>query len=140
MCDIIKDCHIKPGYRSDHSIIELSITINKFKVGKGVWKFNNNLLKNLDYLDLINNTIQNEVLKYAIPVYNLDFIKTNYKSLNFVIDHDLFLEVLFLRIRGETIKFATTLKKENNIKENELKRDIEHLESNQDLLNPMKNY
>ena len=40
--------------------------------------------------------------------------------------------MLFMRIRGETIKFATTLKKENKIREKILLEDIDHLERIQD--------
>ena len=40
--------------------------------------------------------------------------------------------MLFMRIRGETIKFATTLKKENKIREKTLLEDIDHLERIQD--------
>ena len=40
----------------------------------------------------------------------------------------MFLEMLFMRVRGETIKFATTLKKENKIREKILLEDIDHLE------------
>ena len=42
---IIDKCSINPGYHSDHSILELQISINTFKQGKGLWKFNNSLLK-----------------------------------------------------------------------------------------------
>ena len=36
MTDIIDKCNINPGYRSDHSILELQISINTFKQGKGL--------------------------------------------------------------------------------------------------------
>ena len=52
----------------------------------------------------------------------------NYKNLVFTIDDDLFLELLFLRIRGETIKFSSSQKKQDNLKEKNLLQDIEHLE------------
>ena len=43
--DLVRNCSIRPSDRSDHSIRELSITVCKFWQGKGVWKFNNSLLK-----------------------------------------------------------------------------------------------
>ena len=52
--DIINKCKIRLSYRSDHSIIELEILLNKFNHGKGVWKFNNSLLENTKYLNPIN--------------------------------------------------------------------------------------
>ena len=45
------------------------------------------------------------------------------------IEPDAFLEVLFLRIRGETIKFASTLKRKQLNPENNLIADIKTLES-----------
>ena len=109
MTDIIDKCSINPGYHSDHSILELQISINTFKQGKGLWKFNNSLLKDENYLELVNNLIQEEKINYALPVYDLDFLKAN-DNIKMSIDSDQFLEVLFLRIQGETIKFATNKK------------------------------
>ena len=40
MTDIISGSKIIPGYRTDHSIIQLGIILNKFTRGKGIWKFN----------------------------------------------------------------------------------------------------
>ena len=129
MTDIISTCDIKPGYRSDHSIIEMQIMINPFKRGKGIWKFNNNLLYQKDYLTLINDIILDEKIKYAIPVYSLEYIKTS-NNIQFTIADDLFLETLLLRVRGETVKFSSFQKtKESNL-EKELIKDIETLEKN----------
>ena len=92
MIDIIHKTNIRPGYRSDHSVTEIEIVLNNFKCGKGIWKFNNSLLKQKEYLNLINNAIQDEIFKYAIPVYNINFLNNpaNYGNI------DIFLEVLFL--------------------------------------------
>ena len=40
---LIQTINIKPGYRTDHSIIELKVLINKFQRRKGRWIFNNKL-------------------------------------------------------------------------------------------------
>ena len=134
MSDLVKTCDIKAGYRSDHSIITMDIVLSKFNQGKGTWKFNNSLLQNQDYLNLVNKIIQEELLKYAIPVYSLQYIEENPDSISLTLDDELFLEVLLLRIRGETIKFASHLKKENDKNEKQLLRDIETLESDNSLL------
>ena len=133
LADIIDNCEIKPGYRSDHFCIELTITLNNFKIGKGIRKFNNSLLKNQDYLNLINKVIKEEAFKYALPVYNLEYLDENYREVHFTIDSNLFLEVLLLRIYGESIKFSTFIKKKNNSKEMELIKDIEYLEQHNDV-------
>ena len=59
---------------------------------------------------------------------HFQFLIGNYKDLVFTIDDDLYLEILFLRIRGETIKFSSMQKKRNNLKEKSLLQNIEHLE------------
>ena len=44
---------IKPGYRTDHSMLELNFEINNFRRGRGTWKLNTSLLKDNQYLQLI---------------------------------------------------------------------------------------
>ena len=105
MFDLVNTCNIKPGYRSDHSVIQLEIEFSKFQIGKGVWKFNASLLSHQDYLKVIKKVIYKEKVKYALPFYQLDYIEdtSSNEYLQFVIDDDAFLELLFLRIRGESI-------------------------------------
>ena len=93
MADMIDSCNIKPSYRSDHSIIEIKITMDNFIQGHSTWKFNNSLLKNSDHLDLIGNIINEEKLKYCLPVCN--YIHDSFNNLQFSIDDDTFLEMLF---------------------------------------------
>ena len=57
LLDYIDSCQIKPGYRTDHSIVEINLVFCKFTKGKGVWKFNCSLLKDSNYLELVNNLI-----------------------------------------------------------------------------------
>ena len=109
--DITNICEIRASYRSDHSMIELDLTINSFVRGKGLWKFNNSLLECPEYVYLINRIIEEEKLKYAIPVYKPNYLKNTFTNFEMIIDHDLFLEMLLLRIRGEIIKFATAPQK-----------------------------
>ena len=46
-------------------MVTIEFELNKFTIGKGVWTMNNNLLKNIDYINTINNIIQEEVMNYA---------------------------------------------------------------------------
>ena len=109
----------------------MEILLNKFNHGKGVWKFNNSLLKNTKYLKLTNKIIAEEKQKYDIPLYSVDFLNENYSDIQFTIANDVFLEMLLLRIHGETVKFATFEKKKKCVHlENTLIKDIETLEAN----------
>ena len=92
MIDIVDSVDIKPGYRSDHSIVEMQLSIDNFTCGSGTWKFNNSLLKNQDYLNLINKIIMEEKYKYALPVYDLNHIKDNH--ITFSSDDDTFLDTV----------------------------------------------
>ena len=48
MMNMIDSCDIKPNYRSDHSLIEMKVSIGNFVSGRGTWKMNNSLHKNKD--------------------------------------------------------------------------------------------
>ena len=106
--DTVASSNILPGYRSDHSFIELKLVLNKFQRGKGVWKFNCSLLKNKEYLKIVNELIGRTRTEYAAKVYNINQMKTiPDMKINLTISESQFLEVLLLKIRGETIKFSS---------------------------------
>ena len=49
----ITDSNILPGYRTDHSIIYITLKFNEFQRGRGLWKFNNDLLKDQAYIETV---------------------------------------------------------------------------------------
>ena len=57
LTDLLQNCHIKPGYRSDHSRVDIDIILDTFKQLKGMWTFNCSLLTHPDYVELINGAI-----------------------------------------------------------------------------------
>lgn len=59
---------IRPKFRSDHSQITMSLDFAEQKRGRGFWKFNNQHLKDKDFLDIINTTIVQT--KYEVKNYN----------------------------------------------------------------------
>ena len=85
------------------------------------------MLKNKDYLQLANKIIQEDNSKYALPDYSAEFVKNENENIKFNIDDDDFLEIIFLQIRGETIKFVRYLKKQHHMEEKSLIVDIEIL-------------
>ena len=74
LLDLVNSCEIRPGYRTDHSIVELTLTLCKFKRGKGIWKFNCSMLKQKEYLSVVNSLIEKEKEICAIPVYRIENI------------------------------------------------------------------
>ena len=76
----LKNCTIDPSYRSDHSMIILSLVFNPFNKGKGLWKFNNSLLYEKDYSKIVRGTIIDLKKQYAALIYNRDKIQEIYDN------------------------------------------------------------
>ena len=51
--EFTNDCKIVSGYRTDHSGITLKLKLNQNERGTSYWKFNNSLLKDKDYIQLV---------------------------------------------------------------------------------------
>ena len=127
---------IKPGYRSDHSIIELVLNFNKFPVKKKTfWKFNNSLLYNSDFVKEIKKTFVSTKTQYAATPYNSEKIQEiENKDFQAIINPQLFLEIILLNTRSTSIAFSTSLKKKEDEKCKILENKIKELE----LLDPVK--
>ena len=103
---------IEGSYRSDHSMIILDISFVQFQKGKLLWKHNNSLLNDKDYIETINNKIDEVKKQYALPVYNMDQINNiPDDQIQFVINDQLFLETLLMELRGKSISFSSYKKK-----------------------------
>lgn len=119
------------SYRSDHSPVLLSLKINNFIKGSGFWKFNNSLLTDKEYVNLIKEKMNEVKTQYACPVYNTENIRfIDNASLCFTICDQLFLDILLTEIRGKTISYSTYKKKRMTKMEDELKKEIQDLEQN----------
>lgn len=125
----VENIDILPSYRSDHSTVVLSLKLNEFTKGKGLWKFNNSLLKDIEYAKLIRDCIQHTKEQYMIPVYNIEYIRNNENfPIQMKISDQLFLETLLIIIRGKTISYSAFKKKQNNLREENLQKEIKLLE------------
>ena len=60
--------NILPSYRSDHSSVVLSFQINYFKGGNGLWKFNNSLLRDMEYIEVVKECIHRVNEQYILPI------------------------------------------------------------------------
>ena len=111
LCAMTVDIDIAPGYRTDHSLICLTLNYAEQSKGKGLFKFNCSLLRDQEYSALVKQTITNTVLDYALPVYVPDFVKSvsgneRFSDMQFTINDSLLFEVLILNIRTETITYS----------------------------------
>jgi exonuclease III len=100
---------IVPGYRTDHSMILLSIQFGKFKKGISYWKFNNSLLKDSQYVNEIKSVISQVKLQYASEAQETEVQLENISKnlISFIIDDKLFFETLLMEIRGKTISYSS---------------------------------
>ena len=106
---------IKPGICSDHSLININIEIlGCSKRGKGYWKFNNSLLTDKKYIEIIKNVIRD--------------IKENDNMEN----KNTLWEFTKCKIRTETIIYSSKKSKEQKRIEKDLIEKIGMLEQNLD--------
>jgi exonuclease III len=118
---------IVTSYRSDHKGILLNIKLTEVQRGPGYWKFNNSLLKDENYVKIFKNTLVQLVNQHR-DVQN-DENDTNLNdNVTLNINDQLFLETFLVVLRGETIKYSSTKKKQTQKAETELEKNIEFLE------------
>ena len=88
---VISAASIKPGIRSDHSIVQIIYQLKGTSPrGKGFWKFNVSLLRDRDYINKLK-----EVLNVS---------KTNYKSMN---NKGLKWDLIKCDLRGATLSYSS---------------------------------
>ena len=89
--DHVKDCKILPTIYSDHSAVALSMSFNESELprGPGFWKFNNSLLSDTNYVEL---------LTFKIPMFAKKHEQVN--------DKGLYWEMIKMEIRAFTIAFS----------------------------------
>ena len=129
-----KEVDIKPGYRTDHSLITISMKFGEEVKRNQFWKFNTSLLSDKTYLDQINEVIKETIDYYAAFPYNRKTLDTiSLEDINFTIDDQLFLDVLLMNIRSKTISYASFRKRKFEEAEKNLVDEIENLEKKEQL-------
>ena len=91
LCTNTLETDILPGYKTDHSLITLSISTKSNPRGASFWKLNTSLLSDLDYVKSIKKTVQK--------------VSKQYESDNEV-DEVLLWEMIKMQIRADFISFA----------------------------------
>ena len=107
----IKRVNIKPGFRTDHSLVILEILPDTEKRGSGSWKLNTSLLLDKDYVQKIKTIIKDSYELYASQNTNPNLIWELEKS----------------DVRGESIKYSSFKKKQRVDKLKILERELQYL-------------
>ena len=96
----LHECEIIPGYRSDHSGVLLNLQINfDTEKGRGYWKFNNTLLKDIEYVNKVKKVINETLDMYRVNDDN----NNNNNNNGFTINDHLLLETILLMTMTMTI-------------------------------------
>ena len=112
-------------------MITLEISFVQFEKGKPLWKDNNSLLHDKQYIDTLNAKVDDIKKQYALPVYNLDqILKIPDDQVQFTINDQLFLETVLMEIKGKSISYSSYKKTETEKREKELISKIKLLEAN----------
>ena len=116
---MVKSSDILAGYRTDHSLISL-VLHEPVQNKRGLfWKFNNSLLRDAVYTELVNKEIKEIKIQYAVPLYTSNELDEN-SDIQLVIDDQLFFEVMLCKIRGLTIAYGARKKRERDKREKAL--------------------
>lgn len=91
------------AYKSDHCPVYIETNFIQQSRGRGTWKFNNSLLNDPDYVQLVKNTTLEVISQYSIDL--LQTIHLTLCQMNSYGKHCGFT------IRGKTIKYASFKKK-----------------------------
>jgi exonuclease III len=123
----VKNCiektNIKPGYRSDHSLVEITMNLNNQPKGRGIWKFNNSLLKDNNYVREVKKCIQDTKDQYKTR--NVNQLEEDPENYN--ICSQLLFETIKMEVRGKTIAYSTAKKKDQDSQESKLEDKIDEL-------------
>jgi len=96
LCNFVDNCVIKTSFMSDHRLVTLEILDKELSRGPGFWKFNNSLLADKEYTNLIIKTIQDTILD------NPDTVPT------------LLLDTIKCKIRGSSVRYCSYKKRLNS--------------------------
>ena len=105
----------------------MCLEIGKALRGPGLWKFNDSLLNDDDYIETVNACIERTLAEYGLPIYTREYLsnENNYEDIQMQINIDLFYETLLVMIRKETIKYSKLKARQRRAKEIELLGQIE---------------
>ena len=83
--------------------------------GRGLYTFNVSLLKDREYVRMVQGIIMRSILQYALSVYERSFLEAGFGekallNVHYRISDALLYETIMLNIRTETITYSTNKK------------------------------
>jgi hypothetical protein len=112
----VEKADIEPAIKTDHSLIKLVLLLpNTPRRGKGFWKFNNSLLTDKAYTELIETFFENYVDTY-----------------NEISNKSLAWDALKCKLRGITIDYSIKIAKKKRQYVNDLNIQLQDLETRLD--------
>ena len=111
-CDITHS-DIVPGFKTDHSMITLTISLHSNPRGNGFWKLNTSLLSEISYIEQVKITIQQTADEYKED-----------DSVN----PALLWEMIKLKVREKSVSYTASKKVATQKRENQVEREIAALE------------
>ena len=112
----ITNAGIVSGYKTDHSMITLTILLHTNTRGRGVWKLNTSFLTKSDYVNQINEQIQ-----------SVKSVKQEYQGENSV-NSALLWEIVKLKVGEKSISYGVGKKRAMSREKEETEQSISQLE------------
>jgi hypothetical protein len=123
LLNILQNTKIEAGFKSDHDFITISLKLSNIKRGKGVWKFNNKLLIDREYVTMIKDLIGKEIKD-----------NSQYEDKGFLWDY------IKMRIRSETMLYSGKRNKQKRIELIKIEKEIEDLNNIYNEVTTTENY
>jgi hypothetical protein len=121
---------ILSSYKSDHSIITLTLKFGEEQKFRNLWKFNCSLLKDKAFAQEINKEIDDVIREYSEEIVEDQSMMdiTKLFGLPLTVSDKVFLDFLLMKVRSKAIAYATKKKRENESVEKSLIEEISTLE------------
>ena len=106
---------ITPGFKTDHSLITLSLSLHSNPRGNGFWKLNTSLLADNNFIETIKIAIQETANEYKDDK---------------LVNPLLLWDMIKLKVREKSITYSAPIKKAKVKKEEELEKRLDNTCSN----------
>lgn len=111
---------IVPGYKTDHSMITVRLSVHSIPRGPGFWKLNTSFLTELEYVNQIKTTIQETYDEYKDD-----------ESVN----PSLLWEMIKLKVREKSLRYSKIKTKQTKQRELSVEQTIAELQEELDNIN-----